>query len=240
MHHVVLERWSRGASLLHARDPRVKIVATLAFLIAVATTPSVGPAIAVGYALVVLAGALLARLPLTGLLLRAAVVLPFTGTFALVSLLAGDSERALALLLKSYLSAMAVLLLVGTTPMPRLLHGLEKLGTPRMLVLVVQFLYRYLFLISEQGQHMRLAAQCRGGASQQRRRSVFRAAVGALAVLFGKSYERAEGVHRAMLARGFNQRLVLLSGLKLNAADIMFLIVAAALPLAIRLGQDSL
>ncbi len=237
MHHVVLERWSRGTSLFHARDPRVKIVATLAFLIAVATTPSIKPPIASAYAMLVLVGALVARLPLTGLLTRACVVLPFTGTFALVSLMAGDSERALALLLKSYLSALVVLLLVGTTPMPRLLHGLERLGTPRMLVLVVQFLYRYLFLISEQGQHMRLAALCRGGGAGKHRRSRFRAAAGALAVLFGRSYQRAESIHQAMLARGFEQRITLLSRLELKPPDIAFLVVAVALPVGLRLSE---
>lgn len=239
MHHVVLERWSRGNSLLHSRDPRVKIVATLTFLVAVATTSSIEPVVGAAYALLMLIGARIAHLPWRGFLLRGAVVLPFTGTFVLVSLVAGDSERALALLVKSYLSALAVLLLVGTTPMPRLLHGLERLGTPRMLVLVVQFLYRYLFVISEQGQHMRLAAQCRGGGSSRQQRSRFRAAAGALAVLFGKSYERAEAVHQAMLARGFQQRLVLLSSLRLTVPDVAFLVIAVALPLALRLAQDS-
>ena len=37
MHHVTLDQWSRGASLLHQRDPRVKIAAVLAFLVVLAT-----------------------------------------------------------------------------------------------------------------------------------------------------------------------------------------------------------
>ena len=37
MHHLVLERWSRGASALHRRDPRVKIAAVLVFLVVLAT-----------------------------------------------------------------------------------------------------------------------------------------------------------------------------------------------------------
>ena len=242
MHHVVLERWSRRRSPIHARDARVKILATLVFLVAVATTPSIAPLQVTGYAAFLLAGVLVARLPLGGVLLRAGVVLPFTGTFAIISLLAGDADRAVALLAKSYLSAFAVLLLVGTTPLPRLLDGLQRLRAPRMVILVVQFLYRYLFVISEQGQHMRQAARCRGGFRRggvetlSLQRSRFRAAAGALAVLFGRSYQRAEGIYLAMLSRGFQGRLPLLSAPALRWRDFAFLLTAAAVPLALRLS----
>src|ERR1039458_653568 len=37
VHHVTLDQWSRGASALHRRDPRVKIAAVLAFLVVLAT-----------------------------------------------------------------------------------------------------------------------------------------------------------------------------------------------------------
>ena len=130
MHHVVLERWSRRESPIHARDPRVKAVAALAVLIAIATTPPGAIAQFIEYAAVLLAAIAMARLPFGGVLVRAAAVLPFSATFAVVSWLAGDAERAVALLTKSYLSAIAVLILVGVTPMPRLLAGLEKLAPP--------------------------------------------------------------------------------------------------------------
>ena len=64
--------------------------------------------------------------------------------------------------MKSYLSALAVLLLVSTTPLPVLLRGFEMTGAPRFLLMVAQFLYRYLFVISEEAQHMRKAAMARG------------------------------------------------------------------------------
>ena len=104
-------------------------------------------------------------------LTRAAVVLPFTLVFAIITILAGDLERAGLLLGKSYLSALAVLALVSTTPLPQLLRGLEMLGVPRFLLMVAQFLYRYLFVISEEAQHMRVAAASRRTAAQGSARS---------------------------------------------------------------------
>ena len=161
MHHVVLERWSRRESALHRRDPRAKIIALLVFLVAVATTRHSFAVAGLAYMGLLLAVLLWSRLPLWSALTRATVVLPFTLVFAIITILAGDVERAGLLLGKSYLSALAVLALVSTTPLPQLLRGLEMLGVPRFLLMVAQFLYRYLFVISEEAQHMRVAAASR-------------------------------------------------------------------------------
>jgi len=229
VHHVIVDQWSQGKSFLHARDPRAKIFVLLVFLVVLATTaPDAGVTLVIDAAVLV-SGILLAGLPLIGLLLRAASVVPFSLTFGLITWLAGDHWRAIALVEKSYLSTVAVLLLVGTTPLPRLLRGLEAFGTPRLLVLLAQFLYRYLFVISEQAQHVRVAAVCRAGGSSKDRRGRFRAAGGALAVLFARSYYRAEGIYRSMLARGFGGHFVLLNPLRFGALDGGFAGALAAL-----------
>ncbi len=218
MHHVVVvDRWSRGSSVLHVREARAKIVVSVALLAAIATTPVDRQTAFAAYFCLLLAGVALARLPLIPLIVRAALVLPFSLTFAAISLLAGDPLRALLLLEKSFLSAIAVLLLVGTTPLPGLLKGLERLGVPRLITLTVQFLYRYLLLLIDQAQRMRMAAQCRGGRSA-------RAGAGLLATLFQRSYERAQGISRAMLSRGFDGTLVLLRDPAFTVVDGLFTI----------------
>ena len=222
MHHAVIERWSRGSSVVHARDARVKFAVLLAFLVAVATTPRLFPPIAAIYLAAVLASLLASRLPVSGVLFRACAVLPFSAAFATASLLAGDPGRAADLIAKSYVSAAAVLVLVGTTPLPELLRGLESLGVPKFLTLVVQFVYRYLFVISEQAQHQRLAALSRASESAPMTMR-FRAAAGALATLFARSHARAEGIHSAMVARGFRGTVVLLDPAHLRREDITFL-----------------
>ncbi len=242
MHHVVLDRWSRGHSPLHNRDARVKLIALLAFLITVATTRQGTLWVAAGYAAVLLAGILLARLPLLAVLYRAAFVLPFSATFAIVSWLSGDLQRAAALLLKSYLSAFAVLLLLATTSLPELMRALETLHVPRVLALVVQFLYRYLFLISGEAQHMLLAARCRAPlpARSGSFKTRFRSAAGALGVLFARSFARAEGIQNAMAARGFAGHFPTLSARKATWIaiwmDALFLAGTLAVLLALRLG----
>jgi cobalt/nickel transport system permease protein len=113
---------------------------------------------------------------------------------------------------------------------------MESLGAPRLLTLLAQFLYRYLFVISEQAQHMRVAAASRRAAHHRRSRPHrINAASGALAVLFARSYQRAEGIHRAMLARGFSGRFSTLERRPFRIADGLFTAAVAAFLILVRL-----
>jgi cobalt/nickel transport system permease protein len=233
LRHTIVEEWSRGTSSLHRRAPLAKLLPLGVFLVLLATAHRRVGLLAAGFAVLLAAGFLAAHLPLLGALSRAAAVLPFTGMFALLSWLAGDTARAYELILKSYLSALAVLLLVGTTPLPGLLRSLERTKAPRFLLTVVQFLYRYLFVVLDEAAHMREAAAARGGIT-------FRAAAGALAVLFARSYARAEGIHRAMTARGFDGRFHPLSAQTFTARDGYFTALAVSLPLITRAAAEVL
>lgn len=240
MHHVVLERWSRGASALHRRDPRAKLFAAAVFLVTLATARRNVPVLGALLFALLLAGFVRARVPAGAALARAALVFSFTLPFAAISFATGDPARALSMLLKSYLSALAVLLLVSTTPLAVLLRGLEAAGAPRFLLMVAQFLYRYLFVIAEEAQHMRKAALARGGGLRNTaaRQTRYRAAAGAVAALFARSYARAEEIHRAMLARGFTGRFTALDDLRFGRADAAFAGLAALAVVLARVAAE--
>ena len=233
MHHVLLERWSRSESLIHSRDARIKLFTALIFLIVVATTPPFNWICFATYACALVLATWTANLPLTGLLTRAALVLPFCLIFGLTTWLFGDHSRAIGIVEKAYLSAWTALWLAGTTPLPLLLKAAEWFGVPRLLILVIQFLYRYLFVLSEQGQHMRLAAACRAG-TRGATRSLFGAAAGALAVLFARSYQRADGIHRAMQSRGFTGAFPAVALGRMTPADAAFFALAIIPVVAVR------
>ena len=240
MHHVTLDQWSRGASALHRRDPRAKIASLIVFLVVLGTAHRGLVWLGALLFAFLLAGLRWARLPLPAALARAGVVLPFTAMFACVSWLAGDPARGAALVMKSYLSALAVLLVVSTTPLPLLLRGMEMTGAPRYLLMVAQFLYRYLFVISEEAQHMSKAAAARGATVRglAGHGARFRAAAGALAVLFARSYGRAEEIHRAMLARGFPGHFRPLIALRFSRRDALFLTLSGLTPIALRIFTE--
>jgi cobalt/nickel transport system permease protein len=235
LQHVVLERWSRGASPLHKIDARAKWGALLVFLLAVATTRPAAQMAFAGYAVLLLGVLLVSQIPPLQLLRRAALVLPFSATFAVITWLVGDTPRALALAERSFLSGLAVVILVATTPFVQLIAALNSLGVPRPLVMVIQFLYRYLFVIFGQAQTMKMAAKCRQGTVRPAG-SRFHAAAGAVGVLFARSWERADGIYRAMLARGFQGTFPELTPARFRAADALFLFLATALSLTVRWG----
>jgi cobalt/nickel transport system permease protein len=215
---------------LHQRDPRAKLAALLVFLIALSTTPPAAQAAFAAYAVLLILAANIARLPILGLAGRAALVLPFSATFALLTWWSGDSLRALALAEKSFLSGTAALLLVGTTPLTGWTAALESWRAPRILILVIQFVYRYLFVIAEQAQRMRWAALCRGS-----HRGGFRSAAGLVGVLFARSWQRADGIYHAMLGRGFRGRFVPAAPAPFRASDAVFFSACLAGCLAIRI-----
>jgi cobalt/nickel transport system permease protein len=241
LHWPMPEPAARRSGPLDGRDARSKLVPLFTFLVVVSTAKRAFPESAAALGLLLVAACLWARIPLMTALRRAAVVLPFTFFFFVVCWLGGDAARGLALAVKSYLSCLAVWLVVATTPLPRLLGGFESFGAPRFLLMVAQFVYRYLFVISDEARQMAQAAVARGGsAAGAFGRLRFRAAAGALAVLFARSYRRAGEIHHAMLARGFSGRLRSFDVPRFQPADAAFLGLASMAPVLVRLAVERL
>jgi cobalt/nickel transport system permease protein len=146
-----------------------------------------------------------ARLPPGRVLRRAAVLWLFAGVMAIG--LAGRSDwpvRAGNLLLKSTLSLWAVSLLVHSTPLAELVSGLRWLRLPRVWTETLAFWGRYYSVLAEEWRRLELARRARTFEPNQRR--AFTRLANALGLLFIRAYERAEQVHRAMLARGYRER----------------------------------
>ncbi len=231
MRHARIERWSREASPIHRRHAASRILATLALLISIATLKSGAEIPSALYLLLLLLAAAVARLPLPAMLRTAAAVLPFALCFAAVSILAGDPLGGAWLVIRACLSAFAALFLIATTPMPDLAAGLEWLHAPRFLTQIMQFLYRYLIVLMEEANAMRQAGAARAGTV---RALEFRRAAAAAGVLFARSYARAQAIHRAMLSRGFEDRLPAYRKAAFGMADAAFLATALALIVGIR------
>jgi cobalt/nickel transport system permease protein len=190
--HRLMDQWSRRSSPLHSLRTGTKLLALILALIYISLA---SPSLLIIAAILLIAALTIAQLPASGLLKRAALVLPFSATLGLIAWLSGDPTRAATLLAKSYLSALAALLFAATTPLPDWTAALRSSHFPSILISTIEFTYRYLFVIAEEAQTMSTAARARGGFR-------FSAAAGALGVLFARSWRRAEAVQRAMLARG--------------------------------------
>jgi cobalt/nickel transport system permease protein len=196
--------WSAQDSPIHRLDARVKLLILLAFVasLALLRTPSFVQLAAAAGALVT--ATIVAKLPVWRVLRASLVALPFVGLFSIAVYLGGDARRASLILLKSYLSACAALVIVASTPFDQLLRAARYFRVPPLLVEVTQLIYRYIFVLSGEAQVMRTAFLTRGGRPGRR---ALVASSGMIAVLFQRSYEKAAAIHNAMSARGFSGRL---------------------------------
>jgi cobalt/nickel transport system permease protein len=194
---------------LHRAPAECKVLATVLFVIAVALVPRHTAWPYLVDALLLMVVALAARTPVSVLVTRLAIEVPFV-LFVLVLPLAahdfGEGVRlALTILAKATLAVLATGVLAWTTPAPEILRGAEKLGAPKTLVAIAGFALRYLQVLLDELRRMRLARAQRGDDPRWlwQARDTGRT-IGALVV---RTFERGERVHVAMLARGYDGRM---------------------------------
>jgi cobalt/nickel transport system permease protein len=162
------------------------------------------------------------------LLAQAAYVLPFSLAIAMVAFLRGNAAQAVFFLVRSYFSILSVLLVTRIVSTIDLLRAMERLGAPRFLIIVTEFLVRYLDVLRNEADAMRLAALCRGGAQSQL------IAASSLGMLFVRSLERSTSIHTAMLARGFHGTLPRLHPMQWRIADTAALLLGISSLVALR------
>ena len=188
----------------------------------------------------------LAELPLGFVLKRSLVILPFTLTaFTIIFVTPGSPLTALhlgpwtfiptdagvirfiSILIRSLLAVSAAVLLTATTSFPDLLHAFRHLRLPGLLVSVLAFMYRYLFVLREEATRLMRARQARsarlphhgGGKGLLWQGKV---AGGMVGQLFLRSLERGERVHQAMLARGYRSHIYTLNPHVITRRDWLF------------------
>jgi len=229
-----------GDSPLHGADARVKLVVTVAFIVAVTSLPAgVWPAYG-AMAVLVWGAVAVSRAGVLRLLRRSALAAPFVliaapsvfarpgeGVFELglgfARLTATDEGLAFfgSVVAKSWMSVTAAALLTATTPMPDVIRGLRSLGIPAVLVSIVAFMYRYVFVLVDEAQRLLRARAARSaGAGRGTGGTVVwraRVAGGMAGSLFLRTYERSERIYLAMLARGFDGEVRVRAARRLSA-----------------------
>ncbi|MBP6786168.1 MAG: cobalt ECF transporter T component CbiQ [Candidatus Promineofilum sp.] len=245
------DRYLARASAVHRLDPRVKVVAAVAFIVAVTLLPTAVWGVYAAAALLLLGVTVAARLSpwlvvrrsLVGLpFLLAAVTILFTvpgrvvwaGPFGLEMTDAGLA-RFSGIVARSLLSLGAAVLLTATTRVPDILHALRHLKVPTVLVSIIAFMYRYLFVLVEEVQRLLRARAARsgrlpgakGGGSVAWRAGVAGHMAGQLLV---RSLDRSDRVYQAMLSRGYRGELLTMAPHAMRPPD--WLALAASLAVA--------
>jgi cobalt/nickel transport system permease protein len=215
-------------------DARAKLLVTAAYIVAVVSFERHTVAALVPFAAFPLLLGAWAQVPAAPILRKLLIASPFAlmvGAFnpwldtepllrlGDLSISSGWVSYA-SLLLRFVLTVSAALLLVATTGMRELAAALSALGLPREFCAQLLFLHRYSFVIGDEARRMATAARLRGAG-----RGLGLRAWSALAGhLLLRSYERAQRIHLAMIARGFDGDLRPARPLAWQSRDSAFLL----------------
>ena len=192
------EEFSLGDSAIHRLHPGAKLLAALIYLVALLSTGQCPPWRLAPFFLwpVLLCG--LTGYPFRRLLAGVLPALPFVLSAGLGSLLAGHPLLVLTLVLRTFLSVSAALLLIATTPFPALTGELSRLHVPRFFAALLEMTYRYLFVLGEEAESMLAAFRLRSGGRDW---PAVREYAPVIAQLFLRSVSRAERIYDAMQCR---------------------------------------
>jgi len=233
-------------------DPRAKVVAAIALILAASLGRTIPTLIALYTLALVIAVA--GHIPLDFFVKRVWLFLPFfTGIIALPAIFSivtpgrallvivqqpylavteQGVRTALLLLLRVATSVSFAVILILTTRWASLVGGLRALRVPQAFVLILGMTYRYIFLLLHTANDMFLARKSRvvGRIKGAEERLWIGNSIG---VLLGKSYHLSDQVYLAMVSRGFRGEAKALQPLRMQPMDWLWMAVGLLIPIIV-------
>jgi cobalt/nickel transport system permease protein len=254
-HAVFAEQHARSAGWLQRRDPRAKLVGSLAAILAASLTSSLAGLAALYVATLIAARA--SRVPFGFFVKRVWLGIPlFAGIVVVPAIFLVPGTRvfdialgpahlapswnglsgAALLVARVGVSVSLAVLLVVTTPWADILKSLRALRVPQVFVLVLSMTYRYIFLFLHTANGMLLARKSRvvaRSAGGEQRRWI----VGTMGNLMGRAFKMSNDVYAAMLARGFSGEVRVYDTFRMRWLDWVSLAGAFSLAVFVSLAS---
>jgi cobalt/nickel transport system permease protein len=231
---MIEEHFSKGGSIIHRIDPRVRIICAVFYSVIIAVTGKLEVAFA-GLT-IALVFVVLARLSAKLLLRRLLIVNTFVVMLWLVLPFSFSGEAllrigplsitehgiiyTLILTLKCNAIIIISISLLSTCGMFNLVHALDHLRVPNKLIHLFFFIYRYAHVMQHEYIRLKDTLRIRGF---KPRTSVhtYRTYGSILGTLLIRGYERSEQIHKAMICRGFRGHYWLLDHFSLKMSDVL-------------------
>ena len=241
-----LDRLAYRDTPVHRLDPRAKLLVTLAFLICVVSFDHYAVAGLLPYLFYLVVVIILAELPVAYLARKLLLVAPFAllvgaanpyfdtapmlrfGSFTIT----GGWLSYASILLRFLLTVSAALVLIATTSFHEVCVALRRIGVPSAMTVQLLLAYRYLFVLVNEGARMTRARTLRSFGKRGMGPGVYASLLGHLLL---RTIDRAQRVHRAMLARGFGGELHSMKILRFRPVDLAYLAGWSLLFLLLRL-----
>jgi len=225
MKHDFMDVYRDRKSFIHCLDPRIKIIAAICCLVFFILAPGRNLAAFAWYAVFVGVLMALSGVPVSFYIKRFASLVPFVALIGIsvpfMHAGIGGVRVFLILMCRAMLSIMLLSVLTASTRFSDLLKAGESLGFPKLLITVLSFMYRYIFLIQEETMLMKIAWHSRFFGKNTFK--AWKSLAGLIAAMFLRSFEKAERVYLAMCSRGFSGQAKTLTRFSISFQDILFL-----------------
>lgn len=196
-------------------DPRASFIVTLAFLGVMLSVPTAHIDLLLWFALYPILTSPLLGLSYSSIFLKSLVILPLVILLGIFSPFYDTEQVAnfngititngwlmfIGIILRGLLSMQALLILIGTMGFVGMVRTMRELGLPDFIVTQLLMVYRYIRVLIEEAITMKAARDSRSYGNKHLPIKLWGVLVGQL---FLRSIERAERIHKAMQARGFN------------------------------------
>lgn len=231
-------------------DPRALLGVTTAFLVLMLSVPLNNVGMIIWFAVYPIVSAPLAHISYERLFVKSLYILPFLlllGVFnpifdrraAFIVGGVGISNgwvTFFAIVVRGLLAMQALLVLVHVAGFNRICEALRCLKVPKVLVVQLLMVYRYLSVLLTEALTMHRARVSRGYGRKAYSLSMWGAFVGRLLV---RSVDRASRINKAMLARGFDGSLTVKRNTRWNVADTLYCFIWSVVLIALRLVDFS-
>lgn len=218
---------------IHRLDPRAKLLTTLIFVVTVASFDRYEISGLLPFILFPVSLVALGDLPAGYLAKKLLLVAPFAffiGVFnplldreVLITLgpieISGGWISFASILLRFALTIGAALILIATTSFTGVCMALERLGAPRVFAVQLLLLYRYLFVLIDEGVRLVRARALRSFGRRGMGMTIFGHLAGQLLL---RTLDRARRIHLAMLCRGFTGDIRMLRSNRIGPPEIIF------------------
>jgi len=211
----LFDELARRKNSINSLHPLVKLIVTGAFLVFVVSFGKHDVTRLLPFAVYPVFILSLADIPLKPLFSKMLVAVPFIFGIGIFNLIfdtdiimyiykvpiTSGGAAFIALFVKCVLTVLAALLLIATTGMDNIIRSFRILHIPKIFVIQIMLMYRYISVLLEEASRIWNAYRMRAPGQKGIKFSLWGPLAGQMLI---RTYERAQRVYQAMLLRGFN------------------------------------
>lgn len=228
-----MDELGRMDTPVHRVDARVKIITTIVFIVIVMSFGRYDVSALVPLFMYPFAMIAVGRIPADYLFRKVAIAAPFALFVGMFNPMLDHQQVAMigpcavtggwlsfiSIMVRFVLTVSAALILVSCTGIYRLCAGMERLGMPKIFAVQLLFLYRYFFVIGDEGLRMKRSVEMRSVGESPVKLKIYGSLAGHLLL---RSIDRAQRIYRAMVARGFDGEIRGVREARPGLCDIVF------------------